>query len=307
MEGSQIEVKEERSRFWYGNGELRVIWKLAAFTSVAFAALIASGIALMLVEQLFDTIPLLTNPTAGSLSLLVATIVASAFCMRFIDRAPLSGIGLGFSRRHAWHFISGLAAAMAMITLFVLISAVAGMIEVRPSSVTILHAIETLGNGALLFVVVSLSEEILMRGYPFRSIVKASRPTLALAVTSLFFALIHYNNPSLDLLALGNIFLAGVWLGRGLVVSGSLWLPIGLHMGWNFAMGTLFGLPVSGVRTIGVFVSRTSGPDWITGGVFGPEGGILATCILLIGTGALSLPSIVRRLRVSDPQIGDLP
>ena len=165
-----------------------------------------------------------------------------------------------------------------------------GIVEVRFTQVTTGQGMATFFNGVVLFVLVGFGEEIVFRGYPLQLLARAWNFPAAIAAVSVAFAAVHGFNPHLTVFSLVNIFLAGVWLGTAYAVSGSLWLPAGMHFGWNFLQGTIIGFPVSGSVTRGLFLSIERGDDWITGGSFGPEGGVLATLVLCVGTGALLLP-----------------
>jgi hypothetical protein len=108
----------------------------------------------------------------------------------------------------------------------------------------------------------------------------------AMVMMSGLFGLAHWNNPHATVLSTLNVFLAGVWLTFAYMNTRSLWLPTALHVAWNFAQTGVYGFATSGHS----FSDRTllhlqeSGPAWITGGAFGPEGGILATIALIGGT-----------------------
>jgi membrane protease YdiL (CAAX protease family) len=115
---------------------------------------------------------------------------------------------------------------------------------------------------------------------------------MALLLTSVLFSLMHGFNPEIGWLGFANIFLAGLWLGIARVITGTLWLAIGLHTGWNFFLGSVFGFPVSGIYERSVLITETDGPAVLTGGAFGPEGGLLATVVLLLGAGALYIPRV---------------
>jgi hypothetical protein len=105
-------------------------------------------------------------------------------------------------------------------------------------------------------------------------------------ITSLLFALLHGLNANLSWLGMLNIALAGVAMGVGYRATGRLWLPMAYHLGWNLAMGSLFGLPVSGIRFRGLLIAADYGRlPWLTGDTFGPEGGLLATLLLLGAVG----------------------
>ena len=83
-----------------------------------------------------------------------------------------------------------------------------------------------------------------------------------------------------------NLILAGVALGMGYWATGSLWLPIAYHLSWNFVQGSILGLPVSGMRYGGlVMIADWGKAPLLTGHTFGPEGGLLATLMLLVTVG----------------------
>jgi membrane protease YdiL (CAAX protease family) len=79
--------------------------------------------------------------------------------------------------------------------------------------------------------------------------------------------------------------LAGLFLGLGFILTGELAIPIGLHMSWNFFQGSVFGFPVSGLNSAASFIGiHQSGPDLFTGGVFGPEAGLVGLSALVLGS-----------------------
>jgi hypothetical protein len=84
-------------------------------------------------------------------------------------------------------------------------------------------------------------------------------------------------------MAVVGIFLAGIFLGYAFIRSGQLWLAIGLHTGWNFFEGVVFGFPVSGLHFYRLTEARVVGPELWTGGAFGPEAGLLLIPALALG------------------------
>jgi membrane protease YdiL (CAAX protease family) len=284
------EVVEEERTFWSVNGELRAIWKLSAFFGVWLTASI-----LVFVVTAFLPLPLHRALVQSSI-LFAGVIAATLFAMLVIDRAPLRDIGFaapGALRQ----FGIGVAASIAMIGVVVLAERTLGLAHMRWNVLTLSRAVELVVSGLLLYVIVGVSEEMLMRGYPFRTLLRSTSPVTALLITSVLFSLIHFGNPGIGWQSLCNICLAGIWLGRARIVSGQLWLPIGLHTGWNFAQGTIFGYPVSGIVDETVLVTRVDGARWLTGGDFGPEGGLLVTIVLIFGTLLFSFPRFIAVLR----------
>jgi uncharacterized protein len=90
-------------------------------------------------------------------------------------------------------------------------------------------------------------------------------------------------------------------LGFGYVLTGELAIPIGLHITWNFFQGSVYGFPVSGLGAFGpTFLdTRQGGPDLWTGGLFGPEGGLLVPVVMLLGMSLVALWTLLRTGKIS--------
>lgn len=140
---------------------------------------------------------------------------------------------------------------------------------------------------ALLLVMLApaaLAEELMFRGLPIVVLDRAIGRGVAIGITALAFALTHSGNPSVTTLSIGNICIAGVLLGVVFFAPGGLWTATGLHLGWNWAMAAL-DAPVSGMALSIPMIDYDPGqPIWLTGGPFGPEGGVLATAVLGLAT-----------------------
>lgn len=127
----------------------------------------------------------------------------------------------------------------------------------------------------------TLAEEIVFRGYPFRSLIDAIGPTRATVVLSLCYALVHTLRGDGSFGAFFITFVAGVLLALGWLRTHGLWLPWGLHFAWNASLGILFGLPVTGtVDGSTVIQSTIDGRTSFTGGDFGPEAGLFTIVVL---------------------------
>ncbi|MFI8308046.1 lysostaphin resistance A-like protein [Streptomyces sp. NPDC085927] len=124
----------------------------------------------------------------------------------------------------------------------------------------------------------SVTEELIFRGVLFRIIEERTGTWIALTLTGLLFGLSHLLNPDADLWgALAIAIEAGGMLAAAYAATRTLWVPIGLHFGWNFAAAGIFSTEVSGNDTPqGLLDTMTSGPTWVTGGDFGPEGSVYA-------------------------------
>jgi hypothetical protein len=127
-------------------------------------------------------------------------------------------------------------------------------------------------------------EELMLRGVVFRLVEQRRGTTIALGFSAIVFGALHLLNPGASLTSAAAIALeAGVLLGAAYVLTRSLWLPIGLHFGWNATQSGIFGSPVSGVDAAGLFDTKLTGSQLLSGGTFGVEGSVVtvATCLVL--------------------------
>lgn len=135
------------------------------------------------------------------------------------------------------------------------------------------------------WVVQGGAEEVLMRGWVLPVIGARYKPWLGLVISSLIFALLHGLNPNLSIIALVNLTLFGLFAGLYAMREGSMWGISALHSVWNWVQGNFFGFQVSGTDAEGgtLINLMETGTDWLTGGEFGPEGGLAVTAVLVIG------------------------
>ncbi|MFH9471312.1 lysostaphin resistance A-like protein [Streptomyces clavifer] len=134
----------------------------------------------------------------------------------------------------------------------------------------------------------AVTEELMFRGVLFRTIEERTGTWIALALTGGLFGAAHLLNPDASLWgAIAIAIEAGGMLAAAYAATRTLWLPIGLHFGWNIALGGVFSSQVSGNDTQqGLLDTVTSGPTWVTGGDFGPEGSVYSVlfgALLMIG------------------------
>jgi hypothetical protein len=136
----------------------------------------------------------------------------------------------------------------------------------------------------LLAIVGGVGEELIFRGVVFRLLEESAGTLVALALSAGLFGLMHAGNPGSTAVSTLAIALeAGLLLAGAYAWSRSLWLPIGIHIAWNFTEGGVFGAPVSGGKAEGLFgvaLSKTASP-LITGGAFGPEASLVAIAVCL--------------------------
>jgi membrane protease YdiL (CAAX protease family) len=239
---------------------------------------------------------LMVNPSnlEAQLDLAIVCLAIYLAAARWIERRVPSELSL----RHA---LPGLAqGALAGIALFSLAMAILWLTGAyQPDG---WEASGALGRGFLFVLAVAVREEILYRGLLFRLLSKIVGTWGALLLSAAWFGASHATAPGATFIGLSGVALAGVLLGAAYAVTGRLWLPIGLHLGWNFAEGPLFGTLVSGVD-IGpsLIQGELSGPTILTGGDFGPEASIVTVLVVLAA--ATYLLWRIARLKVAEPPI----
>jgi len=212
---------------------------------------------------------------AASLSALAACGLgwaAYAAYVRVVERRPL----VEFGRRGALkELVAGVLIGTALFGTTIAVLAALGLYRIhgmRELSVLVVPLAISVGAGAI--------EEILFRGIVFRIVERSLGTWIALLISAALFGLVHLGNPRASLLgAVAIIFEAGIMLAGAYLLTRRLWLPIGIHIGWNFTQGGVFSVPVSGFALTGLFDSTLSGPEWLSGGEFGAEASIVAVVV----------------------------
>jgi membrane protease YdiL (CAAX protease family) len=180
---------------------------------------------------------------------------------------------LGSTRGFGAGLVLGiLPAAVAMV-----LGVIAGGAAWLPDAGSLSDYLSRIGLILLVLAPAALAEEVIFRGVPLVLLSRVFGRPAALVLLSLGFALAHITNPDVTARALGNITLAGILLSLAFFSPGGMWAAFGAHLGWNMTLAAL-GAPVSGLPFEIPFVDYSmGGPAWLTGGAFGPEGGLLST------------------------------
>lgn len=205
--------------------------------------------------------------------------------LALFEKRPFSSLGLTRSRA-AFNYGRGLGVGLAMFAASVGLSAALGYITFEQGNPQ-QQGLAALGGVLLVFLgwtVQGPAEEAITRGWLLPVIGARYTPLLGVLVSSVIFAILHSLNPNLSPIAVLNLFLFGLFAALYALYEGGLWGVCSIHAVWNWAQGNLFGFEVSGQATPGgtLFNLREAGPDAITGGPFGPEGGLAVTTVLLI-------------------------
>ncbi|WP_054972466.1 CPBP family intramembrane glutamic endopeptidase [Paenibacillus sp. A3] len=259
-------------------GQMRLGWdlflSLLLFVGLQFAIVLVLSVKWGGKPLVSSVRPELITPLGGIAATLLIWVILKKRSLRDLGmRLTLAGVReLGYGIVLGFGFMSMVAG--------ILVAAGAVTLRVNPSWST-----SGLLWSLMMFIWVGFSEEMFFRGYIMKTMEALKyRLPFAYMLSAMLFALIHLGNNDVSALAVFNIFLIGLLFSYMFTVTGSLWMPIGYHMAWNYAQGSLYGLAVSGNDVNGIFeASFQTHLDWLTGGDFGPEAGLLDTGMSVLG------------------------
>jgi uncharacterized protein len=282
-------------------GELRSGWRVAVFLLITFilfqlfAGFFAVlGILIPAIKELLK--PMEVSESGGwmdvyrmgffTLLTFIPILVANGICARWLERRSFASTGFQFHKGWLKDFAIGLGLGGAALTIAVGIAAAAGATTFTTKTSSFAALAQSFVIFFILLLVAAAFEEAMVRGFVFQALEHNIGPVAAVAITSAFFGVMHLGNQDVTLFSTFNTILAGVWLGIAYLMTRSLWLATALHVAWNFVMGFIFGLPVSGIKLMKNFawLDGRSSKGWISGADYGPEGGFAATIALLLCT-----------------------
>ncbi|TEU14265.1 MAG: CPBP family intramembrane metalloprotease [Anaerolineales bacterium] len=294
-------MESDLSRFFIREGRLHPGWRVTLYFLVTLVGMlltqvpivvayisyrILSGLPPETVLLEITRLPLALTLPAMMMQLGVIWLLTYLF-RRFLDRQSFTS--LGFERRRGWLWEIGLGVVLgfALMGGIFLIEWAGGWLTVGDGvwrSQSLGPALLMLAGYFTLFILAGASEEIMFRGYILQNLREWPGTTLAVVISSILFGLVHVLNPNFNLFAALNIALAGVAFCYAYLITGNLWLPLAFHFSWNFFQGPIFSFPVSGMISGGLLLTQVSqAGSAITGGAFGPEGGLTGLAAQLLG------------------------
>ena len=268
---------------------LRAGWRVLIQSILLLVILSTVSIAVVILT-VFLGIDLNTLPPL-SLSYLLPTALSMTLAVwmarRLLDRRSFASLGFRLDRRALIDLAVGFLIPGAMMGVIFLLEVAVGWVrfdgwawQSMPAGRVVLGVL----GGLAGFIVVGYQEELLSRGYHLQNIRDGMGLGWGLLLSSGIFALMHLDNPNVTwYTALPGLLVAGFFLAYGWVRTRQLWLPIGLHIGWNFFEGSVFGFPVSGIDLVGLIQQTPTGPVTFTGGPFGPEAGLVLVPAMAVG------------------------
>ncbi len=250
-----------------------------------------------LLLYLFGTVILAAAKLLGKLQALsfreeviinLVTITASVYlARRWLDKRSFESLGLKLDRHTLLDVFSGIGITFIQMGFIYTLLFSLGWLTFkgfawqfdRPN-VVITGALSALVG----FILVGWYEELLFRGYHLQTLASGINLFWGVVLSSVIFGLAHVGNPnSYWLTTIIGILFAGLYLAYGYIRTRQLWLSIGLHIGWNFFEGVVFGFPVSGLSIYPLARIDVHGPVLWTGGAFGPEAGLIILPSMIVG------------------------
>jgi membrane protease YdiL (CAAX protease family) len=208
--------------------------------------------------------------------------LAAWITLKWIDRRPPALLGLNFWPSSLRELLVGIGIGLANFGIVFLALLAFGWISVEWVGITIAD-LDAFCFYLATYLVFAGIEELINRGYLFQAFCEGVGILAAALIISLIFSLVHIMNPAFSILAGIFLFIHGLLYTVAYLKTRSLWTPIGLHMAWNFTQGPVAGMKVSGTSVSkSFFLTEVSGPDPLTGGSFGVEGGLVAITISAI-------------------------
>ncbi len=270
-------------------GRLRAPWRLMTFGAVLF---LAQGIVESFLGPVFGVLSRIVGEPIAAYPwvMLVGVIVALGVAVRSVDDQSWEHLGAGaFSWRASAMLRSTTLGFGAMLAVAAVLALV-GVLRFESTAIvngTMMMSGSWAGTAArllLLLAPAALWEELIFRGYLWRVAADAAGARVALVSSSLAFSAVHFLNPGAGLRTGAIVLLAGLCLGQIRERLHSVPAAWGAHLAWNWMMAALLHAPVSGLSFAAPdYRAVLTGPDWLSGGVWGPEGSVIAAVVMMIG------------------------
>jgi uncharacterized protein len=284
-----------RSLLYAADGRYQPPWRIVFFLVLTS---LFTAVAVMLVRPFAASLNRLL-PVGGiseTLAFTAGALAATAVLLRWVDKRPWSMVWLDRNAARpsllGFGFFVG-AAPIALVSMALLAAGLMMWIPTYEGS-WLVAALKV----SLVLLPAALIEELISRGYIFSTLGQWIGWPAATAVTSIAFGLLHLGNPNTTALPIFTVIMAGVYLAVIVLVTRSLYAAWVAHFAWNWVMAVPLHIAVSGVSVPRPDYGLVeTGPDWITGGLWGPEGGVGA----VLGMGA-GLAYLKWRTRKPDEQ-----
>lgn len=270
---------------FFGKVRMRTGWRLVIFSLIVFVLfLLSTSILLQIIpekeirgERQWDSL----SADFFVLFIFITVLLSSFIMVKYFDKRPFASIGLSFDTGWLKEIAYGLIAGFLLTSLLFLVGLLINSYRVSINEEGASFFLHSFIKYFILILIYASFEEVIFRGYPLQTLIEGIGNTLSIIILSSIFGLLHSFNPNSSLIGILNTALAGAFLSIIYIKGRSLWLPIFIHFSWNFSMGYIFALPVSGIDFDGTpLITSSIGPEILSGGEFGLEGSILTTFLL---------------------------
>jgi len=291
-------------------GRLRSGWRLAIFLLGSIVLSMFWGSVLRTLYGLISSYwrvphPELVLEIAFKGGLLIIALGFGYVCAYFLEELPWRSLGVSFHKGWFRDLLIGSAIGFGALVVAVVIATAGRGLSFSRNHVEWTSIARSMIGSAVMLLVAAFAEEAMFRGYALQTLSRAQLAWLGVGLTLVLFGVAHLTNPNVvPGVTFANTALAGLWLAVAYLRTRSLWLPLGVHWAWNWALGWFFGLPISGFSLVSqpLLKSNDNGPFWLTGGNYGIEGGLAATIALALCTLFLWKTSLVS----ADPELKKL-
>ncbi len=262
--------------------QLALFWKTVAYALVLLAGHFATPVLAIILASVVRVSPTLLEPVLSAMLVLATT----ALFLRYLDHKPIRALGIGFDRPWFRHLLLGLFLGVFLVSLVWAVFVAAGLASWTANK-SITQATPKLVAGGVFSLAVALYLETLFRGYVFQILARWNQLP-AILITGIGYVFIQaLQTNSLTPIAAVNTFLAHLLFVVCFLRTRSLWLGVGVHFAWNYALGFVFGMPIGG-RVAGASLFKTDMMQSVwTGGSQGPMAGLAMTLLLACSTTAL--------------------
>jgi membrane protease YdiL (CAAX protease family) len=270
---------------------LRAGWRLGLQTILLLFFLIFFSLLLGLFQIISEQSFMILNTILVFLSFTLSVLLARVW----FDKRSITSLGLRLDRRTLMDVLVGFSISAGLIAILFGVEWALGWLTFTGFGWQLASWSELLGSLLIYFVIylfTGWSEELLSRGYHLQTLASGTNLFWGVFLSSVIFAVMHLSNPNTSnfIMVIIGLIAAGLFMAYGYVRTGQLWVSIGIHIGWNFFEGSIFGFSVSGLNgSVNLVNSTVHGPVLWTGGEFGPEAGLLILPILLLGMGLIHI------------------
>jgi membrane protease YdiL (CAAX protease family) len=272
-----------RRFFFTTAGTLRAPWRLLVFILAYLAASLVVGAILGPLLGGSFRLAGLRGQTIATLVEMIAALLATWLVLRNMEKKPWSDVGLHREATSLARLGIGLIVGSGAITLAIIALIATGWLDRTDGTATTWGG--PLLRMTLLLLPAAFYEELIARGYIFSAIRDGAGTAWAVAITSSLFGLLHMQNPGANVQSVMIVALAGVFLAAVRIGTDSLYAAAVAHFAFNWVMAALFHVPVSGYAfEYPGYRYVDAGPDWATGGGWGPEIGVPSAVTMIVGS-----------------------